>query len=109
MNKAAKLTVFVKQPSRFILSCGPGMRSKEREDPDTTSRQPNKEGHIYGKVRENVATIKVYGKMRNLKKASEVGPSGVSHGGLLPEGKADLQILNEETNYQVYLMELVNT
>lgn len=47
--------------------------------------------------------------MRNLKKASEVGPSGVSRGGLLPEGKADLQILNEETNYQAYLMELVNT
>lgn len=109
MNKAAKLTVFAKQPSRLTLSCGPVEEAKRKRKSRHKLKMSQRERSTYRKVRDNVVTAKVYGKMRKLKKAAEVGPSGVSPGGLLPKGKADLQVLDEVTNYWAYLMELVNT
>lgn len=39
---------------------------------------------------------------------AETDPSGVSLGGIIPQGQVDFQALDVKTNYQAFLMALVN-
>lgn len=103
MSKAAKLTVFSNQLSRLTLDCCLWRRPKEREDPVMPSRGSQAErqggrcgaGHAHRKVRDNTVPAKAYGKMGKLKRAAKMDPSGVSHGGIIPKGKKDFQLLDK--------------
>lgn len=78
-------------------------RPKEREDPVMPSRGSQAErqggrcgaGHAHRKVRDNTVPAKAYGKMGKLKRAAKMDPSGVSHGGIIPKGKKDFQLLDK--------------
>lgn len=105
VSKATNLTVFANQLSRLTFGCCPWRKPKEREDPVMLSRGSQADrkggscgaGHAHRKVRDNSVTAEAYGKVGKLQRAAKMDPSGVSHGGIIPKGKKDFQLL-EKTN-----------